>query len=603
MSDSLVVILDDAIAGTLTRLPGGRLRFDYDDEYRNCPSATPLSVSMSPLVRSHPDGVITPWLWGLLPDSQAVLDRWAREFHVSATSPFSLLATPIGHDCPGAVRFATPDAVGDLTDRTGQVTWLTDDEVAQRLRDLREDSTAWLGRDFTGQFSLAGAQAKTALLHQDGRWGIPSGAAATSHILKPVVAGLDDHDLNEHLCLDAARRAGLVVARTRVASFGGESAIVVDRYDRRPLDGQLARIHQEDVCQALSIPPARKYQNEGGPGPKEVARLLRAAMPPRVADGAVWRFFDALAWNWLIAGTDAHAKNYSLLLAGGDVRLAPLYDVASALPYGTHERKLRFAMKIGGDYRVYARRNTWEEAAKDLDVDPEHALTRVRELAAQAPDAFADAAAAPAVASLKRPLPGRLVDLLADRVDRCVAILNGPSSTGSVGSSSPSQQYISAIEEIDAAVALQRLAPAAGHRLISDAAVGLRAAVDAEPRDISAVRTSIVELAADALRVVRSLVEAGEAPGLVNPTAGRLPAMIDDFAPNTAGTLIAPDDPVRRLCDELVDAAHRYAEADPRTVDGSGAQRIGDLFRIVGLAGHGLAVPGAFARRPRSTGR
>ena len=80
-----------------------------------------------------------------------------------------------------------------------------------------EDSTAWLGRSFTGQFSLAGAQAKTALLFKDGRWGVPSGSTPTTHILKPAVAGLDDHDLNEHLCLDAARLAGLVAVRTNVA--------------------------------------------------------------------------------------------------------------------------------------------------------------------------------------------------------------------------------------------------------------------------------------------------------------------------------------------------------------------------------------------------
>src|SRR5205807_5214462 len=135
---------------------------------------------------------------------------------------------------------------------------LTEKEVARRLRDLREDTTAWLGRDFTGQFSLAGAQAKTALLNLDGRWGVPLGAAATSHILKPAVAGFDDHDLNEHICLDAARRAGLVAVRTSIARFDGESAIVIERYDRRLLDGRLVRIHQEDVCQALGIRPERK---------------------------------------------------------------------------------------------------------------------------------------------------------------------------------------------------------------------------------------------------------------------------------------------------------------------------------------------------------
>jgi serine/threonine-protein kinase HipA len=426
MSESLIVIVGDAVAGTLTRLGGGRLRFDYEEEYRGTASATPLSVSMPKSVRSHPDAAIAPWLWGLLPDNQAVLERWARDFHASP-SPFSLLSTAIGSDCAGAVRFALPDAVEEVMARPGTVRWLTDEDVAQRLRELQEDTTAWLGREFTGQFSLAGAQAKTALLHQDGRWGVPSGSAATSHILKPAVAGLDDHDLNEHLCLDAARRAGLVVARTRVARFVDRSAIVVDRYDRQPVGDRLLRVHQEDVCQALGVHPARKYQNQGGPSPRDVARLLREVIPPRLAEEVVWRFFDALAWNWLIAGTDGHAKNYSLLLAGGNVRLAPLYDIASALPYGTHERKLRFAMKIGGSYDVYSRRNRWGEAARDLDVDPEAAVDRVLALAHRAPDAFAEAAASSEVTALGRPLPTRLVDLVAERVARCVSVLRAAS--------------------------------------------------------------------------------------------------------------------------------------------------------------------------------
>ncbi len=424
MADVLTVLLDGRIAGTLTRLAGARLRFDYDDEYRADADSTPLSVSMPTSIRSHADAVVSPWLWGLLPDNDAVLRRWARDFHASA-SPFSLLATPVGHDCAGAVRFATPDAAEELLAAPGSVAWLTEGEVAQRLRDLRADSTAWLGGDFSGQFSLAGAQAKTALLHRDGRWGVPSGASATSHILKPAVAGFDEHDLNEHLCLDAARRAGLVVARTAVTQFEGESAIVVERYDRRLLDGRLLRIHQEDVCQALGVRPDRKYQNEGGPGPGDVARLLRRVMPPRVADDAVWRFLDALAWNWLIGGTDAHAKNYSLLLAGRQARLAPLYDIASALPYGTDERKLRFAMKIGGDYRLHPFHSTWPTAAGELGLDAEAVADRVLALACRAPDAFADAAAAPAVTGLGRALPGTLVDLVAERSRWCIALLEG----------------------------------------------------------------------------------------------------------------------------------------------------------------------------------
>lgn len=425
MTDSLVVILDGDIVGHLERHPCGRLTLDYTDEYRDRREATPSSLSMPPQVRSHSDRTVTPWLWGLLPDNDAVLARWARHFQVSTSSPFSLLGTQIGEDCAGAVRFAPPAEVERVLTRAGSVTWLTEDEVGQRLQDLREDTTSWLGRSFTGQFSLAGAQAKTALLFRNGRWGVPSGSTATTHILKPAVTGLDDHDLNEHICLDAARRAGLTAVRTRIARFGEQSAVVVDRYDRMEVGADIVRVHQEDLCQALAVPPTRKYQHEGGPAPATVATLLRSAMPPRVADGAVWQFADALIWNWLIARTDAHAKNYSILLAGDQVRLAPLYDVASALPYGVDEHKLRSAMKIGGDYRILPSRNTWSRAAQELDLDGDKVLERVQSLALRVPDVFSDASNSPDVKSLTRTLPAVLTDLVAGRSRRCLELVRG----------------------------------------------------------------------------------------------------------------------------------------------------------------------------------
>lgn len=429
MTDELAVILGDAVAGTVTRRSDGRLSFDYEDAYRALDSPTPLSVSMPVEVRSHADRVVTPWLWGLLPDNDAVLRRWAREFHASASSPFSLLATPIGHDCAGAVRFAAAKDLSEILDRPGEVEWLSVKAVANRLRDLREDSTSWLGSDFTGQFSLAGTQAKTALLRRGRKWGVPSGSTATSHILKPAVAGLDDHHVNEHLCLDAARRAGVLTAETALGSFEDVTAVVVTRYDRRRKGDTLGRVHQEDICQALGVHPAQKYQNAGGPGPGQIARLLRDTMPGRAAENAVWRFLDALAWNWLIAGTDAHAKNYSLLLSGPEIRLAPLYDVASALPYAAHERKLRFAMKLGGDYRVFLHENRWPRVADELALDKVRLLDRVEALALRAADAFADAASAAEVQALGRDLPPRLTERVADRAHRCLKTLRTRSAT------------------------------------------------------------------------------------------------------------------------------------------------------------------------------
>jgi serine/threonine-protein kinase HipA len=426
VTDTLVVVLGDAVAGTLTRSSGSRLVFSYDEDYRQRQSTAPLSLALPKQIREHAGVRVEAWLRGLLPDDDRVLRRWGHQFHVSHSSPFALLSAPVGEDCAGAVRFAAPDRLERLLARPGRVRWLPEEAVAERLRDLRADPTAWLGHSFTSQFSLAGAQAKTALLWRDGRWGVPCGATPTTHILKPAVARLDDHDLNEHLCIDAARRAGLTAARTRIQRFGDETAIVVTRYDRITTDKTVRRVHQEDLCQALGIAPSRKYQSEGGPGPVQIVRLLRTALRPTVAEVAVRRFADALAWNWLIAGTDAHAKNYSLMFARAEAQLAPLYDIASALPYGVHERRLRLAMKIGDHYRVYPHHNPWPRAARTLGLDATTLTDRVRQLAERAADAFADAAAAPGVAVLERRLPAQLVDLVADRSRRCRQLLARP---------------------------------------------------------------------------------------------------------------------------------------------------------------------------------
>ena len=432
-SNELTVILDGRPIGTLERLARGELRLRYLDRYRDDPAATLLSVSMPPSQRMHGESAVTPWLRGLLPDNSDVLARWGRDFGVSVATPFGLLGTPVGHDCAGAVQFCRPGEVTDLVDRPGDVTWLTEADVAARLRTLRTDSTSWLGPGFAGQFSLGGAPAKTALraaaTDTDGgeRWGVPTGSVPTTHILKPAMAGYEAQHRNEHLCLAAANDLGLRAAITRIETFEDESAIVVERFDRTTRGGALVRVHQEDLCQALSVPPANKYQSDGGPTPGQIAELIRSTIPAPEAEIDVWRFVEALAFNWLVAGTDAHAKNYSLLLAGAQVRLAPLYDIASILPYddsGGHRIKL--AMKVGDDYKLHRtdRRGAWEHAADELKLDRERLVARVLDLAERTPEAFANAASSGAVAKLATDLPERLVTLVSERCERCRAALS-----------------------------------------------------------------------------------------------------------------------------------------------------------------------------------
>lgn len=418
----LEVLIAGRRAGRVTST-SGRLRLRYHDAYRGSDSPTPVSVSLPVQIAEHGHELVSAFLWGLLPDSDRVLRRWARSYQVSAANPVSLLSSPVGIDCAGALQFVAVHAVDEVLAARGRVDWLTETELADRLRGLASDSTDWLGeRSKAGQFSLAGAQSKTALRYDPvgDRWGVPQGPEPTTHIIKPDVAGFVDLAVNEHLCLVAARKLGLRAARTHIVRFEDQVAVAVERFDRHVVEGHVRRIHQEDLCQALGVHPQSKYQQDGGPSPEDIARLFDRVMPAAIAEDARLRLGDALAFGWLLGATDGHAKNLGLLLSASQVRLAPLYDIASMLPYERDAKKLKLAMKIGGEYRFTAigPRN-WVKLADSLAIGPAVLLERARHLAAQLPDAIADAAAKEDVAALQSALPSRLLDRVAENAKRC----------------------------------------------------------------------------------------------------------------------------------------------------------------------------------------
>jgi serine/threonine-protein kinase HipA len=421
MTNELVALLDGNEVGRVRNDARGRLTFVYDSVWRGKAGAYPLSLSMPLAAEEHGPAAVQAFLWGLLPDNERVLDRWAKKFQVSARNAFALISH-VGEDCAGAVQFVTPDRLEALTgSKDDQVEWLDEPAIAERLQTLREDPAAWrLPRD-AGQFSLAGAQPKTALLLQNGRWGIPSGRIPTTHILKPPTGHFDGHAENEHICLNLAGSLGLPVAETRVMRFEKEIAIVIERYDRQPSGNNIIRVHQEDICQALGVLPTKKYQNEGGPSPVDVIELLRSASTDRVTD--VDTFVDALAFNWLIGGTDAHAKNYSLLLANGPtIRLAPLYDIASILPYDQVDtKKIKLAMKIGGDYKVsQIGLREWQKFARETHLDADKVRAALVDMAEQLPDFVTAVQAQAKKDGLNNAIVGRLATQLIIRAKNCV---------------------------------------------------------------------------------------------------------------------------------------------------------------------------------------
>ena len=383
-----------------------------------CPSPSPWYLDSTDSEKSNRSS------WGLLPDNEIVLGQWARKFHVSPRNVFGLISN-VGEDCAGAVQFVRPDRLDAV--RAGaepEIQWLNEAGVAERLRALRQDQSAWrIARD-TGQFSLAGAQPKTALLLQNGRWGVPSGRVPTTHILKPPTGEFDGHAENEHFCLELARSFNLPVANSEIRRFEDQIAIVIERYDRVRTGGAIRRIHQEDVCQAMGLLPTRKYQSDGGPGVHEIAELLTTFSTAPVEDTKT--FVAAIGFNWLVAGTDAHAKNYALLLGSeARIRLAPLYDLASALPYpGMRPIGLKLAMKIGGEYglRNIAARH-WRRFAAEAHQNPDDVLANLRATAGAMPDHVLTIQKRATNDGLTHPIVDRLSEKLIDRAKECQRLL------------------------------------------------------------------------------------------------------------------------------------------------------------------------------------
>jgi len=386
MSDdkTLNVLIADNHAGVITRRQGGRHRLEYLTSWQQNPRAIPLSYSMPLQQDSHGTRVVTDFMWGLLPDNEFTLQRWGTRYKVSPHNPFALLAT-IGEDCPGAVQIVPPGQ--DLKTRE-RVKWLAKGDLEKRVIALKNDAGAGRLESDTGQFSLAGSQEKTALYRVNDRWGVPQGRTPTTHILKPETGRVAHVASNEHFCLQLARRCGLPAALSEVQIIADIPVIIVERFDRIRVGNLVRRIHQEDMCQALG--KRQKYQQEGGPGIYDIMNLLQFSDNAEIDRN---RFMRAQALNYVIAGTDAHARNYSIIYApGGAFRLAPLYDVISDLPNPKKRgAKSTLPMMIGGKRiinEILPRH--WERQARSVRFSRDQTFGHLRDLIARLPEAAED---------------------------------------------------------------------------------------------------------------------------------------------------------------------------------------------------------------------
>lgn len=391
MIQSVPVWFGELHVGDVTVGEDGSLGYDYTDRWRATKSAFPLSVTLPLQTGPFDSEAISPWLANLLPEERQ-LKVLTRVYGLDRADTLALL-NEIGGDTAGALSFGEPSersrwAYTPLTEFYG----IDDPQAAleRHFDDLK--NRPFLAGEEGVRVSLAGGQEKSALavldrngvavlrLPRDGDIiAIPRSGAPSTIILKPdnpILPGIVE---NETYCLRLAQAIGINTAGVTILPAGGRKAICVLRYDRRvSRSGELLRVHQEDFAQANGVPPGRKYERGTLKGP-DLRTLLGTGrnIPPVDA----LSLLDQLIFNILVANTDAHAKNYSLLLPiGTGPHLAPLYDVSSVLSWPNTVQY--FAQNIDGKKRkpgdVDARH--WDAIARDCNYRPADVRARVQEL-------------------------------------------------------------------------------------------------------------------------------------------------------------------------------------------------------------------------------
>lgn len=357
---ALDVYMNGYRVGILTKTGSGAHHFSYDAGWLGLAGSRPISLSMPLRHRPYQGDEVYNFFDNLLPDNPDIRRRIVARHHADSTQPFDLLAK-VGRDSVGALQLVPQGtAVGDI--KQIEYKTLSGQQLESILVGYRSDAPlGMIDSEDDFRISIAGAQEKTALLYLDDCWRLPFNTTPTTHIIKLPIGKIESHSYsidmsdsaeNEYLCLLIAKAFGLSVPDCFMIKVGEIKALAVERFDRKyASDGRwIMRLPQEDFCQVLNVPSARKYENHGGPGISAIMSYLLGAVDPAKDR---YSFMKTQVLFWLLAATDGHAKNFSLFIEPeGRFRLTPFYDILSMYPAmggrGIDRREARLAMGLTG---------------------------------------------------------------------------------------------------------------------------------------------------------------------------------------------------------------------------------------------------------------
>lgn len=415
---ALTVYFETRVVGRIVVGPDGPT-FTYDPAWLTTRGAFPISLRI-PLGPTpvRPEVFLT-WAMNLLPEGSQLKALGA----MLGAAPEDVIAIlgEIGRDTAGALSIGRPGTASPKA-------WRPVAGAADLERIITElPRKPFLAGDDGVSMSLAGVQSKLGVAVDDqGRICIPVDGAPSTHILKPDSGVLYGGVQNEAFCLTLARRCGARTPGLTSGRAGARTYLLIERYDRRRQGDRWRRVHQEDFCQALGKPPAAKYEaNQTGIKGPTLADMFSVTRT-RMSAGDILRLVDHVILNIIACNTDAHAKNYSLLLTARGAELAPVYDIMCAAVWDGVTRNL--SQKIAGKNRgEHLKRRHWETFARECGLNPRRLVGRVAALCghvmAELGPTLAEVEAMPAGG---HPLLGAVRDAVATRARVLAAGLEEP---------------------------------------------------------------------------------------------------------------------------------------------------------------------------------
>ena len=413
MMRRLDVWWDGRIVGMLTQDRFGELGFGYSLAWLDDVNALPLSASLPKRAEPFTRRECRPFFGGLLPE-EGQRDAAAQALGVSRANDFALLDR-LGGDVAGALQLL-PLGEAPTTPSSDQRPTALDDAGLIRILDALPVRPLLAGEEGL-RLSLAGAQSKVPVVLVDGAVALPAPGQPTTHILKPPISRFRATTENEAFVMRLAAAIGLDVAPVEPRVVRDRTFLLIERYDRAiDDDGHVRRIHQEDFCQALGVPPETKYASEGGPTFKDCFELLRRIVARPAVD--VLKLLDAVIFNVMAGNADAHGKNFSIFYSDEGPRLAPLYDLLATVAYPDLSPK--FAMKIG-QRATLAELDAkgWNAFAADAGLGLPVVRRRVAEIGEAAIAQANEVATELARPGLDEKSLVQFVDMVINRAERC----------------------------------------------------------------------------------------------------------------------------------------------------------------------------------------